>query len=171
MIAYVLAASIIVGRVPAALVGPSTVMWLSEQPAPAACELVPPAQWVCRDVAASAKGVVVVVGSGGVAYQVVRGGEPMAATIKQWGRLVVVDVEGVSRDAAGGLQFTVWTPERARFRTAVIRLTAIKDSGIECLQVSERAFWVAGDGFDQDAVVRLEGAGVAGSEVAVSRIA
>ena len=163
MIAFVLAASMIVGRVPSALVGPSGVAWLSEEPAPVACELVSPEQWACRDVAASAKGVVVVIGSGGVAYQVVDSGELMAATIKQWGRLVLVDAGGVPPDTAGDLHCTAWTPERARFRAAVVRLTAIRDSTIECVRVSENAFWVAGDQFDQDAVVRLEGAAVAGS--------
>ena len=115
-----------VGPVPAALRSPSRVLWIAAeqaQPIPS-CILASPREWACDDVAPGARGLIVIVGDGALAYVPARipGARP---GVVSRGRAVVINPAGVAPDDLHDLQVTAWRPERSRLRPHSLRFAAI----------------------------------------------
>jgi hypothetical protein len=168
-------ASIVIGSIPPALTAPSRVIWIDGDPAtPAVCRVVSPARWECEGVSDQSRGVVVIVGENGLAYQVAgapgENDRPVGA-IKLWGRAVVITPGAVSPDEARDLALTAWTPTRSRTRLQSKRFAVDKDTTIDIVRVAgTTTFWVAGGDTDPDAFLTVEGKAIGSTRVAIASL-
>ena len=172
MIASLIVVAQLAGVIPPGVPGLSAVVWLPAASAPpASCDIPSPTRWECRELAQEARGVIVFVGSGTIASQIIGTSTDAALHVSRWGRLVTVSPGAVVNDETTDVHVTVWKPARARFRTRVLRFPRTEEAAVRCVSVSGSAFWISGDEFDPDAFLQLEGAGIATTRVALSSIA
>jgi len=171
MIAVALAVQI-AGFVPQGLTAPSRVIWIDSDPSPhVTCRLAAPRGWECEGAFDPARGLVVVVGENGVAYQRLVAGDGSGTAITRWGRLVIVTSGSVAPEDVRDVRIATWTPVRPRTRLQSKRLTPVKDTSIEVVRLAETAFWIAGGDSDPDAFLTLEGPAIASTRVAIAGLA
>ena len=162
----------IVGTVPATLPSPSRVLWIAADQTPqvSACMLMSAQEWACQDVAPNARGVVVIVGDGGLAFvpQRVEGAQ---GAVMSWGRVVLVGAGGVAPADLHDLHITAWKPDRPKLRRQLRRFAAVQDPAVHVLRLSATVFWLCGRDIDRDAFVRVEGPATASHRIATASLA
>jgi hypothetical protein len=175
MIDVLLTALSIAGLIPSTLNAVSRVVWVDpDLSGTASCQVTDATHWQCDGLPDPARGIVVMIGDGALAYRCVNvcdasGGG--SAWLRAWGRLMVVTPGGVAPDDLYGIRLSAWKPDRSRVRINLRRFIPVEDSGTDVIPLSSTTFWVAGQSTDRDAFIALEGPAIASLRVTISKIA
>jgi hypothetical protein len=157
---------IVRGRAPASVGSEWRVAWVAADDGSSAsgppCEALSFIDWRC-DLAAGSRGVVAVVGAQGIAGFAIgpSGSGAPVVTTGRWARLLRLVPTSVSLDDCRGAQAAAWTIQKSAVRQHSRRFIPVSNSGIQIVEISPTAFWIAGTESDQDGFVEVRGPGIA----------
>lgn len=158
------------GEIPRGIDVPSRVLFIpaGDNPVESGCD-VRAGRWICADVAAGSRGLVVFVGQDAIAWMVV-GTEARAASAASWGRVIQVSPAAVTPAELHDLDLTPLKPDRPRLRPRTRQFMAIADDGVRVVKLSSSRFWVSGRVTDPDAFLLVEGPAIGSQRLPTARL-